>query len=169
VIGFVRRHVGLVIGLAVIAAGILVFVLVWFQPQKLVIEDRVNEAAPAAAAPTIAVPTAAPKQLQGSFRSFEHPTSGRAVLIETKGKRVLRFENFETSNGPDVVVWLSTAFPRSIGDTAVARDYVHLGQLKGNIGNQNYDIPAGTDLVKYSSVVVWCRRFNVAFGATKLT
>lgn len=166
-IAFASRHRVLLGITAALAVALGVFVLVWFQPQKLVIEDRVNEAAPAAAPQ--APPTAAPKPLQGSFRSFEHPTSGRAVVVDTGGKRVLRFENFRTSNGPDLVIWLSTAYPRNLHDTAVARDFVDLGPMKGNIGNQNYAIPAGTDLSKYSSVVVWCRRFNVAFGATKLT
>lgn len=165
---FLRRH-RLVVGTsAVLVVGAVVFVLLWFQPQKLVIEERVNEAAPVAAAQTATAPTAAPKPLEGSFQSFEHPTRGRAVVVDTGGNRVLRFENFETSNGPDLVVWLSTAYPRSLHDQAVAKDFVDLGKLKGNIGNQNYEIPAGTDLSKYSSVVVWCRRFNVAFGATKL-
>ena len=168
-IAFASRHRVVLGVIAAIAVALGVFVLVWFQPQKLVIEDKVNEAAPATAAPTGAAPTAAPKPLQGSFRSFEHPTKGRAVVVDSGSGRVLRLEGFETSNGPDVVVWLSTAYPRSIGDTAVARDYVHLGRLKGNIGNQNYEIPAGTDLSKHSSVVVWCRRFNVAFGAAKLS
>ena len=166
-IAFASRHRVLLGIAAALTVALGVFVLVWFQPQKLVIEERVNEAAPIAAA--TAAPTAAPKPLQGSFQSFEHPTRGRALVVDAGGgRRVLRFENFSTSNGPDLVVWLSTAYPRNLHDTTVAKDFVDLGKLKGNIGNQNYEIPAGTDLGKHSSVIVWCRRFNVAFGATKL-
>lgn len=169
-IRFVSRH-RLPIGVVVLASlGLLVFVLVWFQPQKLVIQKKVDEAAPAAVAPPVA--SAAPaeaKALAGSFQTFEHSTTGRAVVLDTGGRRVLRFENFRTSNGPDVVVYLSSAYPKSIGDDAVVADFVDLGSLKGNIGSQNYDIPSGTDLGKYSSVVVWCRRFKVSFGAAKLS
>src|SRR5262245_50248203 len=118
---FIARH-RLAVGIAaLVAAGVVVFVLVWFQPQKLVIEKRVDEAAPSA--PAAAQATAPPKQLQGEFRTFEHATSGRAVVIDTGSARVLRFEQFKTSNGPDVVVYLSAAFPKSVGDDTVAADF----------------------------------------------
>jgi hypothetical protein len=144
-----------------------VFVLVFFQPQKLFINKTVNEAAPAAAAPAASAALEA-KPLEGSFKTFEHATTGRAIIVDTGGRRVLRFESFRTSNGPDVVVYLSAAYPKSVGDDAIARDFVDLGSLKGNVGDQNYEIPAGTDLTKYSNVVVWCRRFKVSFGAAQL-
>jgi hypothetical protein len=168
VIRFVSRHRKLVAGLAIVALAALVFVLAYFQPQKLFINKTVNEAAPSAPAPA-ASGASTPTTLGGSFRSFEHPTNGRAVVLDSGGRQVLRFENFRTSNGPDVVVYLSAAAPRSVGDAAVVRDFVDLGSLKGNIGDQNYTIPSGTDLARYSNVVVWCRRFKVAFGAAKLS
>src|SRR5512132_2951832 len=94
-----RRLVGLA---ALGAAALAAFVLAYFEPQKLFIDDRVAEALPSAAA----VRTLA----AGTFRSYEHSTSGRARVIATAdGHRYLRFENFETSNGPALKVYLSVA------------------------------------------------------------
>ena len=148
----------IVIGAAVAAAGI--GVLIWFQPQKLFVDTHVSESAP-----TVAPATAAPmRALSGEFTSIEHHTVGTARIIETGMKRVLRLEGFSTSNGPDVRVILSASRGGSYG-----RDFVDLGPLKGNIGDQNYSIPANLDLDKYGSAVIWCRRFTVAFGAATLS
>jgi hypothetical protein len=164
---FFRRHRALVLSVLIAGLALLVFVLVWFQPQKLVIESKVNEAAPTTGTSTTTAPDA-DEPVQGSFTTLEHETKGRAVVIDTGEARVLRFEDFETSNGPDLVVYLSASHPKDLRDQSVAKDFVDLGQLKGNIGAQNYEIPPGTDLDRYSSVVIWCRRFNVSFGAAKL-
>jgi hypothetical protein len=69
-------------------------------------------------------------------------------------------ENFKATNGPDLYVYLST----DKSDDNI----VNLGRLKGNIGNQNYPIPAGTDLTKYKNALVWCRAFSVLFGSAQL-
>jgi hypothetical protein len=74
---------------------------------------------------------------------------------------VLRLEEFKSTNGPDLYVYLST--------DKQASDFVSLGRLKANIGNQNYDIPSGTDLSKYDTVLVWCKQFSVLFGSAELT
>ncbi|MCB1260129.1 MAG: DM13 domain-containing protein, partial [Acidimicrobiales bacterium] len=78
------------------------------------------------------------------------------------GTTYVRFEGLETDNGPDLVVYLTKqpADAQAVGD-----DYLDLGVLKGNVGNQNYEVPAGVDLSEYDSVVIWCRRFAVSFGA----
>jgi hypothetical protein len=159
------------------AIGVSVFVLAYFEPQALFIDKKVDEALPAASVPAPpatgtarpATPPAAPRTLaSGSFRSFEHDTTGRAKVIAlADGKRILRFEDFSTSNGPDVRVYLSAAPADSNGDRFDDR-YVELGELKGNIGNQNYTIPASLNLDRYPSAVVWCKRFSVAFGAAPL-
>jgi hypothetical protein len=73
----------------------------------------------------------------------------------------LRLEDFKSTNGPDLYVYLST-------DKGAATDFVNLGRLKGNIGNQNYDIPKRTDLSKYDTVLIWCRAFSVLFGSAEL-
>jgi hypothetical protein len=155
----VHRHRRLV-GLAVLGAAALgAFVLAYFEPQKLLIDDRVAEAPPPTAIRTLTV---------GTFRSYEHPTSGRARVIATAdGRRYVRFEDFETSNGPALKVYLSAARATGPGDGFDDR-FVELGDLKGNIGSQNYTIPAGVRLERYRSVVVWCRRFSVPFAAAPL-
>jgi len=175
-----QRRTGIVVALAV-AALLAIGVLVWFQPQKLLIDERVDEALPAAAAPpaTAAAGTEATKPTPtawqgpatlatGSFRSLGHATSGRVVALDLgDGTRVLRLEDLRTSNGPDLFVYLS-ATPAAGPRDAFDDDFASLGRLKANQGNQNYAIPAGVDLRRYRSVVVWCRRFTYAFGAAPL-
>ncbi len=105
----------------------------------------------------------------GDFVDRSHPTSGIAdVLNDGSAQRFLRFEDFETDNGPDLHVYLSTA-PAHAATAACDDDFIDLGDLKGNIGSQNYEIPVGIDLDRYSTVVIWCVRFGVAFGAAELS
>ncbi len=105
----------------------------------------------------------------GEFMSRSHPTEGRVtVLNDGSEQRFLRFENFRTDNGPDLNVWLSSAPPDApAGD--FLNDWVDLGDLKGNVGAQNYEIPPSVDLDHYSTVIVWCVRFSVAFGTAGLS
>lgn len=166
----IASHPVLALVAAALTAGVAAFVLLYFEPQKLFIDDKVNEALPAAAGETqpdeggASPQTRRPKTLtSGDFRSLEHGTSGRALLLEIGGKRYLRFEDFETSNGPDLRVYLSQAPSESDGG-AFDDDFVELGELKGNIGNQNYDIPESVDLSRFRSAVVWCKRFGVGFA-----
>jgi Electron transfer DM13 len=107
----------------------------------------------------------------GTFHGKVHQTSGRATIYqEPDGKLVLRLTNFKTSNGPDVHVILIAA--KDADDDAnflknkTAR--VELGKLKGNEGDQNYEIPANTNLAKYHTVSIYCERFNANFGAAPL-
>jgi hypothetical protein len=100
----------------------------------------------------------------GEFESDAHPTSGVAMVLGNgTGQRFLRFETFETDNGPDLNVYLVNS---STGDVS---DYVDLGDLAGNIGDQNYEIPADVDLTVYDRVVIWCVRFGVGVGDARLT
>ena len=83
------------------------------------------------------------------------------------GQRFVRFDGLDTSNGQDLKVYLSTNTidgPESAFDD----DFVSLGPLQGNVGSQNYEVPAETDLTRYRSVVIWCDRFDSAFGAAPL-
>ena len=104
----------------------------------------------------------------GSFISRSHPSSGTAAVLTDGTQTFLRFDDdFATDNGPDLNVYLSAARPNdSVGD--LASDFIDLGDMKGNIGAQNYEVPAGTDLDRYRTVVIWCVRFSVAFGAAEL-
>ena len=107
----------------------------------------------------------------GKFHGKVHATSGRATVYqEADGKLVLRLTNFKTSNGPDVHVIL-VGTNDATDDANFLKDNtekVELGKLKGNEGDQNYEIPAGTDLTKFRTVSVYCERFNANFGAAPL-
>ena len=165
-----RRHRRPIAGVALAGAALLAFVFAYFEPQKLVIDDRVSEALPPAAAASggsaSARTLATVRTLSNAeFRSYEHATSGRArVLAYADGRRYVRFEGFHTSNGPALKVYLSAAPATGPAGTFDDR-YVDLGDLKGNIGAQNYAIPRAVRLAGYRSVVVWCKRFGVAFAA----
>jgi len=163
--------------------GAAIFVLAWFQPQKLFIDDRVDQdlptAQPSAVAPstsageadaTTTTPPRPPADLAtGTFVSLDHSASGRVRVLDlADGRRFVRFEGFETENGPDLFVYLSTN-PADGPEGAFDDDYVNLGRLQGNIGDQNYEVPTDTDPAAYSSVVIWCDRFDSAFGAADLT
>jgi hypothetical protein len=84
------------------------------------------------------------------------------------GKSVLRFSAFETSNGPDVHVYLVAANDAQDDETVKKAGFVDLGSIKGNIGDQNYDLPSDVDLSKYRAVTVWCKRFGVNFATAPL-
>jgi hypothetical protein len=103
----------------------------------------------------------------GDFVRRSHPTTGRAEVVTDGNRRVLRLEDLRTDNGPDLNVYLVAAEPDApVGE--LAADFVDLGDLKGNIGDQNYMVPDSVDLDRYTTVVIWCVRFSVAFGAAGL-
>lgn len=94
--------------------------------------------------------------VSGSFAGVSRYTISGDALVLNDGteQRFLRFEDFESSNGPDLKVYLRAADGR----------FVSLGDLKGNIGNQNYEIPPELDLDVFNTVQIWCERFGVEFG-----
>ncbi|MGH3461210.1 MAG: DM13 domain-containing protein [Kribbellaceae bacterium] len=192
-----RRTVIAVVA-SVAAVGLAVG-LPLFQPWRLFTNTVVDESlpgSPADAAPTTPAPTstapgtdmspsmpqsstrpptvsAGPVTLaRGTFITHEHDTTGTAAVIRlADGSRVLRLEGLDTSDGPDLEVWLTDAeVVEGTRGWRVFDDgtYVDLGDLKGNQGNQNYAIPADVDLSKFRSVSIWCDRFNVSFGAAAL-
>lgn len=131
-------------------------------------------ASPEPAAPSPEPAPAAPVVLRtGSLLSHEHETSGTLAVVQLPdGSRVLTLENLSTSDGPDVRVWLSSA-PVIPGEegwyTFADAPHVDLGALKGNLGNQVYEIPADVDLDTLPNVSLWCQRFSVSFGAAELS
>jgi hypothetical protein len=90
-----------------------------------------------------------------------HNAQGSAKVLAVDGKNILRLENFGSTNGPDLYVYLAT--------DKNASDFVDLGRLKANTGNQNYDIPQDTDLSRYDTVLIWCKAFSVLFGSAQLS
>jgi hypothetical protein len=147
--------------------GIPVLVGAWwaFRPEKLFINQQVSEAAP------ISVSGEAEPLYTGKLESREHPTSGRATIYKDgSGKQYLRLTDFATSNGPDVHVVLVKAEEPAMSNIIVPGNlqFVELGSLKGNLGDQNYDVPASADLERYQAVAIYCERFHAIFGVTKL-
>lgn len=192
----IARHKGRTTAAAIVVV-VGIGLGIWFGPQHLFFDRRVDESLPGlerAAAATSRTgggedpatggqgpdargededgqePPAGPVILaQGTFRSIEHESTGEALLIELPdGGHIVRFEDLDVLSGPDLRVYLAEA-PRNAPDDAFGRDFVDLGGLKGNQGNQNYEVPASVDLEDYRSVSVWCRRFSVGFGVADLT
>ena len=119
-------------------------------------------------APATTVPVAPQPEIvteyAGTFVGRAHPTSGNALVLgDGTGQRFVRFEEFETDNGPDLNVYLVNSSAGGVND------FVDLGNLKGNIGDQNYEIPVDTDLDVYDTVLIWCVRFSSAFGEATLS
>lgn len=148
-------------------AAIPVVVGLWwaFRPEKLWVNQKVSEAAPASLA-------SEPEALfTGKLESKAHETSGRATIYkDSSGKEYLRLSDFATSNGPDVHVLLVRAEDPALQKNIVAGDldHVELGTLKGNQGDQNYDLPGAADLEKYQAVAIYCERFHAIFGVARL-
>ena len=165
--------------LGLVLAAAVAFAVYWFGPQYLFIDRRVNEALPSVAPAVVSPapgPSAAPASpasgpgefttlAAGEFRRLEHDATGRALIVElADGSRFLRLEDLSVSNGPDLRVILSPASSDSEGFSVWGQGSHDLGPLKGNVGSSNYEIPAGLDLSRYRSAVVWCRRFTVGFA-----
>lgn len=171
-----------------IAGGVAVFVVaaivvgaLVFRPWLLFVDVAVDEALPAvpSAPPSpVATTSATPSPVgpielsSGQLISHEHETTGTVRIIENPdGTRVLTLEGLATSNGPDVHVWLAaTPVVEGFDGWFLADDgaYVDLGLIKGNLGNQVYEIPPDVDLAAFPAVYLWCAQFAVSFGAAPL-
>jgi hypothetical protein len=192
-----RRRIRTVVAAGIAVVG-LVIGLVLFKPWLLFVDVRVDEQLPTvatataqaqpspfasspvpaapgtvSAAPSAAAPAGPVQLATGSLISHEHATSGTVRIIkQPDGVRVLTLEDLDTSNGPDVHVWLSAAHVvEGTGGwfTAGSADHYDLGLIKGNQGNQVYEIPADVDLSRFKSVDLWCVQFSVSFGAAELS
>jgi hypothetical protein len=147
---------------AVLAVAALPVAASWLQPWKLFIRTIIDEPLPASGR-TVYL---------GHFRSDVHKTSGSArIVILSDGRRILRIENLHTTLGPQLRVWLSDRRATDGGNRfrRVGR-YPHLdvGPVRANRGNANYAIPYDADTGELGSVVLWCKRFGVSFGAAQL-
>jgi hypothetical protein len=174
-----RSRVVILAAAAAVAVGVALAV---FQPWLLFVDVTATDALPTVAP----APTASPSDSEtadpepegpvalssGPFVSHEHATSGTATIVQNPdGTRVLAIAGLDTSNGPDLHVWLSAADVIEGADgwyTAGSAAFIDLGPLKGNLGDQVYEIPADADLSTFRSVEIWCVRFSVSFGAAQL-
>ncbi|MBI2359413.1 MAG: DM13 domain-containing protein [Deltaproteobacteria bacterium] len=161
-----KRMVGIIGGVVVLAMAITWYL---FRPELLFINRTVSEKFPASGKEATSASSAPTVLSRGSFHGLAHETKGVATIYELPdGKRALRLTEFETSNGPDVRVYLVAALEAKDNETVRRAGFVDLGAMKGNIGDQNYEVGADIDLGKYRSVSIWCHRFGVNFGAASL-
>jgi hypothetical protein len=149
--------------IAIAVVGVVLFVAWYaFRPERLYINERVHEELPSTnvgSTQTIE---------SGVFYGIAHPTEGTATVYRTGDRAlILRFTNFRTSNGPNVHVYLVAADDAK-DETALHASFIDLGPIKGNIGDQNYDLDTSVDLSKYRAVSIWCKRFSVNFGVAPL-
>ena len=123
------------------------------------------------AMPVMHTPAAPTSLKAGMFRDADrfHQGSGAATLYRIgEDSHVLRLEDFRVTNGPDLHVLLTNHADPQNRDDIHAEGYLDLGSLKGNIGNQNYEIPAGADIDAAASVVIYCQPFHVVFSVAPL-
>jgi hypothetical protein len=135
-----------------------------FRPERLFVDERVSEAFPAGTASTSASASSAPAGAKvlssGRFTGYAHETAGIATVYEVS--------DFRTSNGPDVKITFVAAAEAKDDATVKRAGYLSIAPMKGNVGDQNYELPADLDLSTYRTVVIWCERFAVNFGAASL-
>lgn len=150
-----------------IIVAVVLGIIGWyaFRPERLFINETVNESFPAAGQGTS---TGSRIIARGEFHGVAHATRGTATIHDVNGIKVLRLTDFETSNGPDVQVYLGVAKDADDDQTVTNSGFYHLSALKGNVGDQNYEIPDGVDINKYNSVTIWCKRFGKNFGTAPL-
>ena len=154
----------------IISVGIVVLAIGWyaFRPELLFVNKTVNEEFPGGAA-MASIENGPMAVTKGNFKGLAHATKGLASIYQlADGKRTLRLTEFETSNGPDVHVYLTAAEVEKGSDAIKEAGFVDLGSIKGNKGDQNFDIPVDADLNKYKNVTIWCARFGVNFGQAAL-
>lgn len=165
--------------IGVIAAVIAIAGLIITEPWTYFVVNEVDEAFPGLSGSQRDAVGEMPDEMpdepvvlhSGSFITIDpiHGAEGTAVIYELPdGSRVLRFEDFRSSNGPDLHVYLSSGVPKSTF-AGLGEDAIHLGSLKGNVGSQNYDIPANANLAQYQSVVIYCMPFRVVFSSAELS
>jgi hypothetical protein len=165
------------VAIALAALALFGLGIYWFGPQRLVLDREVAEALPTPTGATdpstgeepLEEPSGVEEVGSGEFQSLEHGTMGLARIVELQdGTRFVRLEDLDTSDGPDLRIYL-TDQPLSddwrIWDDGV---YLDLGALKGNVGDSNYRVPENVDLSRFRTVVIWCRRFTVGFGVAPI-
>lgn len=141
--------------------AITIVVIAWYALSPLLRNTELQEMSPLnSTVDTVATSTEANLVAEGDFVASAHDVKGRALLIKGSNSTTLRFEDFETINGPDVRIYLS----KDLTDA----DYIELGNLKATKGNVNYDVPENTDTSVYNKVLIWCEDFSVLFSYAEL-
>ena len=185
-----RRGVLWLIGVVVVAGG--AFVLFWFQPQKLWIDDRVEEPIPVVAVDDRRASTSAAQLTKrqarrrparrpppflraaepvevarGEFVSLDHGTAASPGCSSSPTEAESSPRGTRHVERARPLLYL-TSTPAAGEKATFDDEFVNLGRLKGNQGDQNYELPPDTDLTRFATVVIWCDRFDSAFGAADL-
>jgi hypothetical protein len=156
----------LIIGGAIVVVAAIAWFL--FRPELLFVDAKVWEAFPEQAN-SGGSGTQRSVLASGDFHSVAHQSHGVATIYRlSDGKHVLRLTDFETSNGPALHVYLVAAKDAADSQTVRNSDTIDLGELKGNKGDQNYELSTDLDLAKYQAVTIWCQRFSVNFATAPL-
>jgi len=133
------------------------------------VEETMMKASKESTTSEEAMPAAAAALWRGSFAGADsvHQGEGTATVYRVAGELVLRLDPFRVTNGPDLHVILTKhASPRSRDE--VKSGYIEVAKLKGNVGSQNYTLPAGLRLEEYKAVVIYCKPFHVVFASAEL-
>ena len=135
---------------------LLLLPLAWYLASPLFVDKIANEESPSE------INNESNILYGGTFSGADsfHKVEGNAIVLSDKEKKYLRFENFKSTNGPDLKVYLS--------EDLEGKSYISLGDLKGNIGDQNYELSSDIELEKYNHILIWCERFGVLFGQSEL-
>lgn len=149
------------IAVPVFIVGFIVGNAFWYLFSPLWIDRVVAEAAPISAQST---------GRSGMFKDADsaHRGSGKAEILKAGDINILRLTEFKVTNGPDLEVWLVEKADIENSSDVKGSKWLSLGALKGNIGDQSYQVPAGTDISKYASAVIWCEQFGVLFASVTL-
>lgn len=153
----------LLIAVPCFLAGAVFGAAFWYLASPLWIDRTVSE--------TLVTASTSQVLASGSFKDadFAHKGSGQATVVQLDTGPELQLSNFNVTNGPDLKVWLSAHEDPTSATDVLDNEWLSLGPLKGNIGNQSYSIPADADLTKYKSVVIWCEQFSVLFSPASLS
>lgn len=159
-----------VVGTFVVTAGVVMGLLAFSMFRDVTVNEEIAVGMVASQVDTEVsenMPVGANIELaRGEFVGQAHGASGSAAIVELEdGSRVLTFEELDTDNGPDLRVYLVNG---SVDQGSVNGDFVDLGGLKGNKGNQQYEIPADVDISQFTTVSIWCRAFSVSFAVADL-
>lgn len=160
--------------LLIILILILVAAFLWWTVSPLFIQKEVNDELPGDLLESLAKSAIgdmanttendpSTTSLLGPFPIKDtdlHPASGEVVVINSPGKSIIRYKDYQGTNGPDLFVYLAKDLE--------AKEFVNLGRVRGNLGNLNYTVPDGIDISEYQYVLTWCKAFGVLFDYAEL-
>lgn len=142
-----------------IPVGIVLIAFAYYAISPFFINTKANDLNPAKNSTSSTTPVQSTTAVN-VVGTTGHPASGTVRVVETDGKKYVRYENFKTINGPDIYVYLA----KDLG----AKEFVNLGRVRATEGNINYEIPAEVNISDYLYVLTWCEAFGVLFNSAKL-